>query len=55
MNTDTAITPEKQAHPDDKHRWLFLKGVLLEALIQGYSIEDRGRLFVVALRAWEGR
>ena len=50
----TAITPKDQGQPEPR-RYLFLQGVLKEAVVQGYSIEDQGRLYVVALRAYESR
>lgn len=56
MNESNHITSKNQAHPQDQSlRRIFLEGVMQEASVQGYGVKDQGRLFVVALRAFEGR
>jgi hypothetical protein len=51
---DHSITSESQQEPEP-HRRAFLNGVMIEAAVQGYSYAATGRLWVVALRQWEGR
>lgn len=48
----TNITDNNQNMPETS-RMAFLHGVLDEANTQGYSKHAAGRLFVLALRAWE--
>ena len=54
MSVEKKITPKVQFQPEAA-RAIFMKGVLAEAVQQGYGVEAQGRLLVVALRAWEGR
>ncbi len=54
MNHDGKVTPKKQLHPE-ANRDMFLQGVMDQAQAEGYGTKDTGKLFVIALRAWEDR
>lgn len=50
------VTDENQARPEeDAIMRCFLQGAMDEADRQGYSNYSKGRIFVMALRQWEGR
>lgn len=56
MNDDDRITAKNQGRAQNvSARDAFLRGVMDESNNQGYSAHSKGRLFVVALREWEGR
>lgn len=52
MKTPPGVTQDNQ-HDPEPARSAYLRGVIEEALHQGYSATDTGRLVVIAIRARE--